>query len=368
MGVLSRFRVLEISDDLGAYAGKLLAELGADVVRVELPDTIHCNLNVDPSPGVRNYLDRSKRTLKLSNDAEELRRSLWSLIESADVLLEAGPLGLLSALGVNPDAACLQRQDLVWVKVTPFGTAGTRAQRPSSDLTCSAGAGFLSLGGWPDRAPTRAYGDQSWRMASLHAATGTLLALLERDQSGLGQKVEVSAQEAVATALENSLQFYDLEGKVRTRTGSGYNEAGTGVYACADGFVYVMVGRLSTQRGWENLLTWFDEAGLAEVAALRASEWNEQTFRLTEWAQQLFRGAFEKFAASRKKADLYVEAQQRGIAISPINSAMDLVANEQLRTRGFFVTNGNREEVGPPYRLSKTPWQRGPNQRQDCAK
>ena len=127
--------------------------------------------------------------------------------------------------------------------------------------------------------------------------------MFEREESGLGQQVEVSAEASVATALENALQFYDLEGVVRSRTGAGYDEAGSGVYTCADGYVYVMVGRLSTARGWANLLYWLDEVDAAGASALRRAEWGEQAYRRTPEAQAEFRTIFEQFAATCQEGD-----------------------------------------------------------------
>src|SRR5690606_4466173 len=109
----------------------------------------------------------------------------------------------------------------------------------------------------------------------------------------------VSAQEAVGTALENALQYFDLEGTVRGRTGAGYSEAGSGVYKCGDGYVYVMVGRLSTAQGWSNLLDWLDEVGAAGADELRAPQWSEYAYRRTPEAQRRFREIFEAFAKDR---------------------------------------------------------------------
>lgn len=361
MGAISHVRVLEVGDDSGAYAGKLLAELGADVLRVRLAAGARLpELNVDPDPVVQDFLHRSKREIELGPDRGEWPAALAGLIDQVDLLLESGPPDLLEHLGLPAGHDSLRRDDLVRTRVSPFGLEGEHSADPASDLVCSASAGFLSLGGWPDRAPTRAFGDQSWRMASLHAAVGSMLALLEREDSGIGQQVEVSAQEAVATALENALQYYDLEGVVRGRTGAGYNEAGSGVYGCADGFVYLMVGRLSTAQGWARLLDWFDEDRIPDTEILRLPEWSEHEFRQTGEARQRFGEIFERFAASRSKSELYVQAQHRGIAICPINSPTDLLANEHLLARGFFVESDGVQQVGAPYRLSVTPWERGP--------
>ena len=358
MSALAHLTVVEIGDDSGGYAGKLLVDLGARVVRVIIEPETMVGFAIDPDPYVQDFLHRSKETLALPADPREAVRLFEELVAGADILLESGPPDLLERIGVS--AGAVSRPSLIRTRISPFGLDGEHALDPASDLTVSASSGFLSLGGWPDRAPTRAFGDQSWRMASLHAAVATLLAVIEEDTSGLGQQVDVSAQEAVATALENALQFYDLEGVVRTRIGAGYNEAGTGVYTCADGYVYLMVGRLSTAQGWANLLTWFDDVGLAGRDVLRDAVWSDHAYRQEPSAQAYFRELFERFAAGRDKSDLYVEAQQRGIAMSPINSLDDLLSSEQLNARNFFLKKNGSKLVGAPYRLSLTPWEMKP--------
>jgi benzylsuccinate CoA-transferase BbsE subunit len=359
MGPLHGIRVVEVADDLGSYAGKLLAELGADVVRVAPNRLLRAGMHVDPDVVVQRFLTRSRPSVALADDLAAALDELEQLFGDADVVLEAGPSGLLARLGIDDADVRLRHPGLVWVRVCPFDSSGPASSAPASDLTCSATGGFLGLGGWPDRAPTRAFGDQCWRMASLYAAAGTLLALIEREGSGIGQLVSVSADEAAATALENSLQFFALEGTVRRRVGPGYAEAGSGIYACADGWVYLMAGRLSTRRGWANLLDWMDEADTPGVAALRANRWADQDFRRHQEAQDEFRQVFERFTAALSKADLYHEGQTRSIAIAPVNTPADLIVNDHLAARGFFVDYRGQRVCGPPYRLSVTPWQIG---------
>lgn len=354
---LAHLRVVEIGDDSGAYAGRLFAGLGADVVRARMPDSaIPDDWNLDPDPVVQEFLHRGKVEVLLPADASSRSIALAELLRGADVTIESGSTDVLALLGLDPGDPALGRPELIRTRISPWGIGGERADAPATDLTSSAAGGFLALGGWPDRAPTRAYGDQSLRMASLYAAVGALLAVRARTRSGSGQQVEVSVEESVATALENALQFSDLEGVVRRRVGAGYQEAGTGVYACRDGFVYVMVGRLSTAQGWVNLLDWLDESGVPGADGLRATEWTDYEYRKSAEAQSEFREIFESFASGRSKAELYVEAQGRNIAVCPVNSPEDLLASEHLRARDFFVTAEGRRFVGAPFRLSATPW------------
>ncbi|WP_224744570.1 CoA transferase [Microcella indica] len=354
---LAHLRVVEIGDDSGAYAGRLLAGLGAEVVRARVPQSAAPDSwSVDPDPVVQDFLHRGKAEVMLPAEESNRSAAIAELLRGADITIESGSTDVLATLGLDLDHPALADPELIRTRISPWGIQSERAGTPATDLISSAAGGFLALGGWPDRAPTRAYGDQSLRMASLYAAVGALLAVRARAISGSGQQVEVSVQESVATALENALQYSDLEGVVRRRVGAGYQEAGTGVYACSDGFVYVMVGRLSTAQGWVNLLDWLDEAGVPGTAGLRTTEWTDHEYRKSAAAQAEFRRIFESFAADRSKADLYVEAQRRNIAVCPVNSPQDLLASEHLNARDFFVTADRRRSVGAPFRLSATPW------------
>tara|TARA_B100000614_G_scaffold210701_1_gene193801 strand:+ start:2759 stop:3871 length:1113 start_codon:yes stop_codon:yes gene_type:complete len=357
-GALDGIRVVELGDDSGAYAGRLLAGLGAEVARVVAPVGLTVRgWNVDPDPVVQAYLHRGKVPVELPTAKGHRTRRLAQLIDAADIVLESGAPDVLEQLGLPGEDDCLRREDLIRVRVTPWGIEGDDAMRPSSDIVSSAAGGFLTLAGWPDRAPTRAYGDQSWRMGSLYAAVGAMLAVLARDRDGAGQQVDVVVTEAVATALENSLQYADLEGVIRRRSGPGYEEAGSGVYSCADGYLYVMVGRLSTAQGWQNLTAWLREAGAVGADELSSDEWADYEFRKTLYAQERFRKVFEDFASRFAKADIYAAAQRRGIAICPINNPNDLLASEHLNARGFFEAGPDgARHVGAPFRMSGTPW------------
>ncbi|TCJ21962.1 hypothetical protein E0W80_15185 [Microbacterium sp. PI-1] len=357
-GPLSHLRIVEIGDDSGAYAGRLFAGFGADVVRLTAPAGLTVRgWQIDPDPVVQDFLHRGKHTLPLPSDPAYRVRRIAQVIDAADILIESGAPDVLEQLGLTEDDPSIQRADLIRVRVTPWGTGSDLALMPGSDLISSAAGGFLTLGGWPDRAPTRAFGDQSLRMASLHAAVGAMLAVLARDRDGQGQEVEVGVTESVATALENSLQYADLEDVIRRRTGPGYQEAGSGVYSCQDGFLYVMVGRLSTAQGWQNLTAWLREEGVDGADELSSDEWADYEFRKSSYAKDRFREVFERFASRWAKADLYVQAQRRGIAICPINSPDDLLASEHLNARGFFTDGPDGvRHVGAPFRMSVTPW------------
>jgi benzylsuccinate CoA-transferase BbsE subunit len=173
-------------------------------------------------------------------------------------------------------------------------------------------------------------------------------------------KPDVSAQEAVAQALEDTVAQFALTGHARDRRGDRPQEAGTGIYRCADGHVGMVAGRLGTARAWKALAEWLSEEGIPGADALADEPWSNFDFRRSQEGIDGFAAIFGSFAAARSMESLYREAQRRGIALSPVNDLAGLLADRQLAAREFFVevedeALGQVVFPGAPYRLSHSP-------------
>jgi benzylsuccinate CoA-transferase BbsE subunit len=319
--LLADVTVVEVAGELNGYAGRLLADLGAHVTLVGdpgLPEHEH------------RFLHHGKATCT----------ELAELLPTADVVLLSGgadaPVDLAAIRAAAPDA--------VVAVLTPYGLEGPRADCVSTDLTRLAAGGLLWLGGYPDGEPVAVYGGQSSLATGIYGAVAVLLALLD----GRPATIEVSAQEVLTQALETSLADYELTGVVRRRAGSEPREAGTGVYPCADGYVSMVAGRLGTAEAWTRLREWLVEEGTPGAHELWADGWNELPFRQRPESVARFSEIFGAFAATRSKQELYAEAQRRSIALAPVNSPADVLADPQLAARGFF-----RDGLPTaPYRIS----------------
>ena len=352
---LEGIRVIDRTDEYGAYAGRLLAGLGAEVIRVidgveEQPgDKAHHSQSVTRQGMFDEFVNAGKKSVTLET-APRGERALEKLVESADIVLSSSS-GRAPGdwLGVNPK--------VVHVVMTPFGWGLSPEFGPVDDLIVLGSGGLLHLGGYPDIGPVGAYGNQSQIACGIFGAVAALVGLIERHHTGKGNYADVSAQEAIAQALEDHLPTYVLTGEVKGPHGERAREAGTGLYACADGYVSMVAGRLGTARAWASLVDWLtgeynDGAELAEAA------WSDFAFRQTDHASARFRELFEGFAADRTKNELYQEAQRRGIALSPVSDVGDLLENEQLASRGFFHRFHHRRldcDVslpGPPFQFS----------------
>jgi benzylsuccinate CoA-transferase BbsE subunit len=360
---LEGVRVVDLAGSFGAYAGRLLADLGAHVTRV-VPtsgDPLAEEWPQVPTPsgpvsafGWFVNLDKDLVTLDLGDTAD--RAACEHLLSTADVLLESwGPDADAAGWG-RPDLAA-RFPDLVVVSITPFGVEGPRARDAGTDLIILAAGGLLSLGGYPDSEPIAAHG-QAILGASIFGAAAALFGLIARDEDGGGRHLDVAAQEVVAGALEDAIPQFDLTGTVRRRAGDRPREAGTGIFRCADGYVSMVAGRLGTARAWRSLVGWLVEARVEGADALAQEAWDDFPYRQRRESVATFLEVFERLTARHTKAELYAEAQRRDIALAPVNEIPDVLADAQLAARGFFtpvhVPELGRELLVPgrPYRLS----------------
>jgi benzylsuccinate CoA-transferase BbsE subunit len=357
---LEGIRVIDLSTSLGTYAGRLLADLGADVIKVEppggAPERSIPPLTEDGISLPFAFTEAGKRSVVL--DGPEIGRSteqLERLLGTAQILLTSEGPGVLRRRGLHPEDVTRRHPGLIHVSVSPFGLTGPWADRPASDLTLLAAGGLLALAGEADLPPVRAFGNQTSVISGVHAATAALIAVLVLEETGQGQIVDVSAQEAVAHSLENAVQYVDLEQTVRHRAGSGPVEAGTGLFACSDGWIYLVGGLGGLPLAWDSITDWLESAGVEEAAQLNEPQWRERGWRRSEEAVRTFRDLFERFAAHRTKRDLYEDGQSRGISIAPVSTPEDLLNSPQLVERGFFrpVTVNGRTLAfpGSPYRF-----------------
>jgi benzylsuccinate CoA-transferase BbsE subunit len=365
-GALAGIRVLDLTDNYSAYAGRLLADLGADVVRVEPPQGSPVR---GLAPGQRTptgecisfahaFIDAGKRSVSLDPRSAVGREQLWRLAATSDVLIET-PSALASA--IDPASIRERNPALIVVSISPFGRSGPYAGYQATDLTLLAAGGLLSLGGYLDTEPLAIQGEQAMLASGIFGAVAALAALYERTQSGKGQWIDLSGQECVAFALEDAVAEWSIHGRVRRRHGDGAREAGTGVYPCKDGHVSVVAGRLGTAKAFVALTQWVAASGSLGAAALLEPQWQDFKYRQSAEGIARFAEIFGAFCGTRGKQELYREGQARQIAIAPVNTIADVLQDAQLSANSYFQTQRDRttgKDVvfpGPPYRLSRTP-------------
>jgi len=373
-GPLSAYRVVDLTSQYGVLGTRIMAGLGAEVIRVEPPGGDPMRTMAPTVPGVDGspaslywaQMNGAKKSVVLDLDDEQDRVAFWSLLATADVLFESGQRERLESLGIGWDEIARRCPDLVYTTISPFGIEGPHAHWRGGDLIAMAAGGLMYLCGDPDRAPLRVAVEQGSAQVGLQAMVGTLIALRARKVGARGQRVDVSMQEAVTLALGNSQQTFVMTGEIYRRAGGGRATGVSGsrlVWQCRDG--YVAWGRNPASMGI--LHQWMLDEG------------HEPGFDPIAWSQRAVAGAdappleevralesqIQEFFAEYPKMYLYEEGQRRGAMMCPVSTVADLMSNQQLLTRGYFHDVDYPEigrtvpQPGAPFVMSEAPWRAG---------
>ncbi|MGI9643012.1 MAG: CoA transferase [Acidimicrobiia bacterium] len=351
--MLSPYRVLDLTDERGQLAGLLLAQLGAEVIAIEPPGGSpsrrlgpYVDDVVDPSVSLQHWAyNRGKASVALDlAGSDEDRTAFRELAAGADVLIESASPGTTDRWGLGYDDLAAINPSLVYCSISAFGQSGPKADWAATDLTVWAAAGPLVLAGDSDRAPIRAPGGQAFVHGAAEAAGAVVAALYERGTSGLGQHVDVSAQQAAAQATQSNALAVPNGAEMSTREAGGLMVGEIFIqlrWPCADGHVSVtfLFGSalgLATQRLMQVVM----EEGHCDQA-MRDKDWigyTELIFSGEEPVEEYNRAkaCVGAFCASHTKAELLELAQQRGLLIAPINMMDDVVNLPQLTSRGFW--------------------------------
>ena len=367
---LEGLRVLDLSGPMGNYAGKLFADMGADVILVEPPGGTELRREppfIGDIPGAERslnyaYQNTSKRGICLALDTASGQQLLRELAATSDLVIETAPPGWMAARGIGYEALSRARPQLVVASITPFGQTGPYAQMQATDLVGLATGGLLWMAGYQDAAPTQAHGDQAFKCAAMYGAVAAMLAVTHAEITGEGQHVDISMQESVTLALENAAQTYDLEGVIRKRPLGDQRFAGYGLFECKDGYIFLGSRGIGNSPAWTRSLQWFKDEGMQGVERLFGPEWSDLKYLKSDAAREVFGELFMGWARKHDKAWLYAEGQKRMIPLAPVSTPRDLLENPQLQARGHFVpfTHPLLQQAalmpGAPYVLSGTPW------------
>ena len=353
MGLLSGIRALDMADEKGAFCGRMLSELGADVLRLEPPEGARSRarapLASDESTSlyfaVRNA---GKRGVALDWRDGSKHESLHRLLETCDIWIESERPGVLASHGLAPEEVIARHPALIVTSVTDFGQTGPYRDWQGTDMIGFAMGGMMSRAGIPEKAPLVAPGALAYDAAGITAGYATLLAYWQRLRSGRGQHVDVSVFESVANLSDWSLPNYSANGGIVPRAGAGMYP----VYRCADGFVRMII---LVKHHWEELLDW-----MGRPEELEDPELKEFVPRLLRQAE--IDPVLQRFFAGQNKLEAASEAQRRGLPATPVLEPGEVLDNEHTLARetfrsfpvgkagearipaGFFYVNGNVPE------------------------
>jgi crotonobetainyl-CoA:carnitine CoA-transferase CaiB-like acyl-CoA transferase len=344
--VLSSIRVLEICDEAGVLAGKILGDLGADVVKVETPGGDLHGRRPPYLGGVRDperslawlALNTSKRGITLDPEPSAGRALLQRLLDHTDVLLDTFAPGTLEAWGLGWDAMQRQFPRLVRCAITPFGQTGPHSRLRARDLVVVAMGGNASMTGDPDRPPLRCTLPTSYYHAAPEAVLGVLMALQARETSQRGQLVDVSLHECQLGTLLGGAGIHGSTTQRPQRSGARTGHTRE-IWPARDGHVsFGLRGGPARVAGLRALVAWMDESGGAP-AWLRDTEWERFSPAALDDAELArLETAIGAFFATRTMRELYDGALERRILLAPCNDAREILAHPQLRDRELFTT------------------------------
>ena len=355
---LGHVRVVEIGGMPAAYAAAYLGSFGADVIKVEPPGG-DPNRLLPPFAGDVEDVERSlpflnanlnKRSIVLDHAAEQDAAVLRTLLAKADVLVEATPPGCLAARGFGPEVLEALNSGLVTVSITPFGQWGPYAGYRGGDAVVAAMSGFMTNQGDDAKAPVVPPCQISYQLVAVQAAYLALAGLRHRRETGHGQRIDLSMQEALTFANVQSVSRYSQRSEMVKRPGSG--GGAFNIYRAKDGrYIHMAIYLAAHWRALTN--EWMNDS------VLSAPEWERQQYRIDN--VDVVQMVIGEFVARFDAADFVVQCQERGIACTPVNTLADLTRDPHMREREWFAVVehpvvGTYEAPGPPVRMSKTPY------------
>ena len=358
MTALAPYRVLDLTLERGWLCGRMLADLGAEVIKIEPPGGDpgrRLGLFVDQTnPDVQENLhwsfhNRGKSSVVLDLDDPVDRIRLLEMIHGADAVIESYPPGWMQERGLGQPGLTARNPRLVVTSITPYGLTGPCAGWSASDLTVAAGTGEMWLTGDADRAPLRVSVPQLFLHAGAEAAVNTMIALWHAQNTGRGQHVDVSAQLCGIRTLMNAPAYHLLEGRELMRVGA-YNTWFRMINPCLDGHAAVLPsGGAIGGPMMRFLMDWADQDGVVDPL-VKDRDFGQVNFAFEQ--PEFFAavsGTLEALFARHTKAELYQAALDHSLLVAPIYTVADLRLDEQLVAREAFVD----VELGP---VAKVAW------------
>ena len=364
-GLLSPYRVLDLTDERGFLCGKLLGDLGADVLKIEKPggdparSTGPFYKNIpDPEKSLFWWaFNANKRGVTLDMETTDGREIFTRLVKSADFVIESFDPGHMESLGFGYSALSRINPGIIMTSITGFGQTGPYSHYKAAEITLWSLAGEGYITGDPDRAPLMPSYPVGYFFASTAAAVGSMVANSHRALTGEGQHVDAPAYLGLAWASGPEFQgLWSLDHTIVSRSGAVWRRPQTGtsgtdmkyvnlplIYKCKDGYLrfmpFVEVGMLPSTMG---LTKWVIEEGVAGEALKKVDwrTWNWQT--VSQETVDEITQSFSRFFIKHTKAELWEGAQERGVQLYPLLTTSDMLKFEQLNIRDYW------EEVNHP--------------------
>ena len=364
-GALSGLKVVELGEMVSApYAAKLMADMGAEVIKIERPGVGDRARMRGPFPGGQAhpeksglylYLNTNKLGVTLDLSRPEGFSLFEQLITGADVLIHNVAPPDMDRIGLSFELLRSRNPRLVMSSISPWGLSGPKREWRAEDLTLWSASGLCYVNGGgaahPEMPPLKVFGQQAGFQGGVHAAVATMGAVFAQMRDGEGQHVDVSIYESLASQAELFFEFWPYMGMVGSRLGQKPIQP-LEVMECRDGYIYACCIEEHQWRNFVELMgnpQWASEEIFSDRLK-RGVNWDALKVFLDDWFRQ------------QSVLDLYQKAQARRVPFAPVSTMGDLLSSEHLKKRGFFVeithpVAGTYDYPGAPLKYHRTPWE-----------
>jgi len=355
---LAGIKILDLTHYIaGPYCTRMLADFGADVVKIERPDggdparRMGPFLNDEPGlerSGLFFYLNTNKKSITLNLKSETGIRIFKELAKNADVVIESFKLGTMARFGLDYPTLSEINPRLVMTSISNFGQTGPYRDYKSAHLIAWGMSGARYNDGAPGQRPVQIGGWLTHYIAGIHGVIGTLMALYQRNEAGTGQQVDVSIMESVILVACYPTTIYSYTGLVHNPV----SKERLGIFPTKDGYVGLnLYGRLN----WQMMCDFVGKPELGQDPRFQAP------LSIDEYFEEV-KAIFTPLVAEREKMELFQSGNEWRLPIGLVPTTKDILASPQHQAREFFVKVdhpiiGNVAIPGAPFRMMETPWQ-----------
>jgi crotonobetainyl-CoA:carnitine CoA-transferase CaiB-like acyl-CoA transferase len=349
--MLNHLRALDLTDDKGFLCGKILADLGVNVIKIEKPGGdpsryIGPFWGGVPDPEKNIYwfaYNSNKKGITLDIEKTKGQEIFKELVKTADFVIESFPPGYMDKLGLGYSYFRKIHKKLIWASITPFGLEGPYRDYKDSDIVVMGLSGTLYQTGETDGPPVHISLPQACLHAGADAAVGCMVAYYHREKTGVGQRVDISMQQSAAWFQANAIPTYELNGTILKRagafrTGMSTQVAQRQVWRCKDGYVFFnVIGGRTGAKTLSALVAWMDEEKLATDFLLNMDWDTFDMFTVNQEVMDKVSSPVGDFFLQHTRHELLRGAVPRGVSIGPLSSMQDLLDDECLNTRHYWT-------------------------------
>jgi crotonobetainyl-CoA:carnitine CoA-transferase CaiB-like acyl-CoA transferase len=347
--MLSGYRALDLTDEKGFFCGKILGELGVDVIKIERPGgdpgrNIGPFYGNTPDPEKSLYwfaYNDSKRGITLNLEAPEGQEIFRTLAKTAHFVIESFPVGYMDKVGLGYEQLSKLNPKIIVTSITPFGQTGPWKHYKATDIILMATSGLMMLTGEPDGVPTRYEPDHSYCFVGSDAVVGALIAHYYCVRSGEGQHVDISMHECMVRANYNYAPMSYNFGPIPKRTGSklprGHLQTPV-IHKCKDGYVsWLLFAGIAGAEDNRRITKWMDDEGIPTPGEIKGIDWDKFKYSdITQKEVDLIEERISTLTSRYTKGQLEEQALKRGVRMNAVNDVKDLFKNEQLKFRNFW--------------------------------